>query len=79
MENGLDRLFRDIEMPLVPVLADMETAGVKIDTAHFKKLGRKNQEMLERGGGEDLCRGRAASSTSIPRASFPRSSSISSG
>ena len=29
---GLTRLFREIEMPLVPVLADMEMQGVRIDT-----------------------------------------------
>lgn len=31
-ELGLEELFREIEMPLVPVLADMETQGVRIDT-----------------------------------------------
>jgi DNA polymerase-1 len=30
-ESGLDRLFREIELPLIPVLADMEAAGVAID------------------------------------------------
>jgi DNA polymerase-1 len=30
-DSGLDRLFRDIEMPLIPVLAEMEAAGVAID------------------------------------------------
>jgi DNA polymerase-1 len=30
-ESGLDRLFRDIELPLIPVLAEMEAAGVAID------------------------------------------------
>jgi DNA polymerase-1 len=30
-ESGLDRLFREIEMPLIPVLAEMEAAGVAID------------------------------------------------
>jgi DNA polymerase-1 len=30
-EASLDRLFRDIEMPLIPVLAEMEAAGVAID------------------------------------------------
>ena len=32
-DSGLDRLFRDIEMPLIPVLAEMEAAGVAIDSA----------------------------------------------
>jgi DNA polymerase I len=30
-EAGLDRLFREVEMPLIPVLAEMEAAGVAID------------------------------------------------
>jgi DNA polymerase-1 len=47
LENeGLSSLFRDIEMPLIGVLADMERAGVKIDVGYFKKLEKKNREML---------------------------------
>jgi DNA polymerase I len=46
-EEDLSSLFHDIEMPLVPVLADMERAGVKIDTAYFKKLEAQNREMLK--------------------------------
>ena len=34
---GAERLFHDIEMPLVPVLADMEMNGVRIDTASLKE------------------------------------------
>jgi DNA polymerase-1 len=30
-ENGLEKLFHDLEMPLVPVLADMEFTGVRLD------------------------------------------------
>ena len=30
-EDGSTRLFRDLELPLVPVLADIERAGVRID------------------------------------------------
>ena len=36
-EQGLEPLFYDIEMPLVYVLADMEEAGVKLDTAALKQ------------------------------------------
>jgi len=32
-EGKLDKLYHDIDLPLVPVLARMEQAGVKIDTA----------------------------------------------
>ncbi len=31
-ESGLDRLFREVELPLIPVLAEMEVAGVAIDS-----------------------------------------------
>ena len=31
VEAGQDRLFREVEMPLIPVLAEMEAAGVAID------------------------------------------------
>jgi DNA polymerase I len=36
-----------MEMPLVTVLAEMEMAGVLIDTAYLKKLGDENQALLE--------------------------------
>jgi DNA polymerase-1 len=45
-EEDLSRLFHDIEMPLIPVLADMERAGVKIDAGYFKKLEAQNLKML---------------------------------
>ncbi|MGH9350407.1 MAG: DNA polymerase I [Vicinamibacterales bacterium] len=31
--DGLDAVYRDLEMPLVPVLADIERAGIRIDGA----------------------------------------------
>ncbi len=37
-ESGLDRLFREIELPLIGVLAEMEVAGVAIDRAALSKL-----------------------------------------
>ena len=42
---GLERLFREIELPLVYVLAQMEAAGVKIDTY---KLGEITARLRER-------------------------------
>jgi len=36
--ENLTELFETIEMPLLPVLAEMEYAGVKIDTNHFEKM-----------------------------------------
>jgi len=45
-EHEMEKLFYDIEMPLVPVLAEMEKAGVRIDPKYFAKLGRQNEKML---------------------------------
>lgn len=38
----LEGIYRDLEMPLVPVLQRMEAAGILVDAAH---LGRLSQEM----------------------------------
>ena len=45
---GLEPLYRDIELPLVPVLADMEWAGIAIDRALFQRLSRQLAEDLAR-------------------------------
>lgn len=37
-ERGLIRLFSDIEMPLVQVLADMEAEGVRLDSAALQEF-----------------------------------------
>ena len=46
--SGMAALFRDIEMPLVDVLADMESAGVSIDVAWFRSLKERFQRERER-------------------------------
>lgn len=43
-KQGLTKLFTEVEMPLVSVLADMEDAGVKIDTAYLAKLAKRMQQ-----------------------------------
>ena len=46
-EEGLWELFTDIEMPLMPVLAEMEEAGVMIDTEGLKETSALfTQQML---------------------------------
>ncbi|HQW22086.1 MAG TPA: DNA polymerase I [Bacteroidia bacterium] len=35
---GLEKLFHEVEMPLVNVLMDMETEGIRLDTASLKEL-----------------------------------------
>ena len=37
-ENGVEKLFYKIEMPLVPVLSRMEANGVRIDTENLKQI-----------------------------------------
>jgi DNA polymerase-1 len=49
--HGLTSLFREVEIPLVEVLADMEEAGVSIDVAWFRSLKerfRREREEVER-------------------------------
>ncbi|MDP3463361.1 MAG: DNA polymerase I [Bacteroidales bacterium] len=38
-KQGANKLFHEIEMPLLPVLAEMEGEGVNIDTASLKIIG----------------------------------------
>lgn len=45
IENHSDKLFYEIEMPLVPVLAAMEANGVKIDSENLKQISE--QQALE--------------------------------
>jgi DNA polymerase-1 len=45
--QSLDRLFHELEMPLVPVLARMELAGIKIDVGFFREMGRRFANELE--------------------------------
>jgi DNA polymerase I len=44
--EGLDRLMRDVEMPLVRVLAAMEMRGVLCDVAVLEKLGKDVEQQL---------------------------------
>ncbi len=47
-EVGAEKLFYEIEMPLVEVLADMEMAGVNIDTESLKETSAElTQRMIE--------------------------------
>ncbi len=47
-ESGMSALFREIEMPLVEVLAEMEWTGVSIDVAWFRSLKERFQRERER-------------------------------
>lgn len=40
-ERGLESLIREIELPLVPILIDMERTGVAVDTDYLKALSNE--------------------------------------
>ena len=40
-QGGLDRLWRDLELPLARLLARVEAIGVRIDVAHLRALGER--------------------------------------
>jgi len=46
-EAGLFELFRDVEMPLVPVLAGMELAGMDIDTDYLHTMSGQLQKTMD--------------------------------
>ncbi len=46
-KEKLDSLYREFELPLIEVLADMEMWGVKIDTKALKKLSEELQSDLD--------------------------------
>ena len=46
-EASLARLFRELEMPLVPVLSRMERCGVRIDVEMLNQQSRELNERLE--------------------------------
>lgn len=40
-EMGVEELFRDLEMPLVPIIASMEQAGVLLDTGFLAQMSER--------------------------------------
>jgi DNA polymerase-1 len=43
----LESVFREIELPLIPVLAEMEMAGIRVDTEYLKELSGKLSKQLD--------------------------------
>jgi DNA polymerase-1 len=46
-EHGLTGLFRDVELPLVEVLIELERAGVKLDTGRLAEIAGRVDEWIE--------------------------------
>ncbi len=47
-EEGLEELFYQLEMPLVPVLARMELAGVKVEKARLETMAQVLETQIQR-------------------------------
>jgi DNA polymerase-1 len=47
-EAGLERVYQDIELPLAPVLAEMESDGIKLDVAQLARLSAQMETNLEK-------------------------------
>jgi DNA polymerase I len=45
-EQGLVALFREVELPLVDVLVDLERAGIKLDTEELAKISQRVEERI---------------------------------
>lgn len=43
-----DAVYRGIDMPLVPVLADMERTGVRVDTGQLERMGERMLAEIDR-------------------------------
>lgn len=46
-EDGNEELFYNLEMRLLPVLMEMERAGIKVDTAFFRELSARMARRME--------------------------------
>ena len=46
-KSGAEKLYYELEAPLLKVLGDMELAGIKLDTELLKKLSKKLSEEIE--------------------------------
>jgi DNA polymerase-1 len=47
-QRKVDALFTELEMPLVPILADMEMAGIQLDTAFLQHMSTELDEQLRK-------------------------------
>lgn len=46
-KDGLDHLFRDLEMPLIPVLGRMEQHGVLLDLGLLKTMSQELRQLMD--------------------------------
>ncbi|MGB9715522.1 MAG: DNA polymerase I [Thermodesulfovibrionales bacterium] len=46
-DEGLERIYFEVEMPLIYVIVDMENAGVRIDTEKMKEISKELEREIE--------------------------------
>jgi len=47
-KQGLDKIFNEIELPLVEILDDMQHLGIKVDVAVLEKLGQELKNEIQK-------------------------------
>ncbi|MBM3324788.1 MAG: DNA polymerase I, partial [Calditrichaeota bacterium] len=47
-EEGLDKLLLELELPLLPVLLEMEYAGIRLDVDHLREMSKELERDLGR-------------------------------
>jgi len=47
-DEGMDKLFREVEMPLVPVLFQMEQTGIKLDLKFLEKFSKELNDRIKK-------------------------------
>lgn len=45
-KNKLDRVYEDIELPLIPILEEMQKVGIKIDCEYLQDLSKEYHKIL---------------------------------
>ncbi|KKU80637.1 MAG: polymerase protein [Parcubacteria group bacterium GW2011_GWA1_47_8] len=46
-KQGLGSVYRDIELPLIPIIEEAQTYGILVDTKHLKKLSETYHKTLD--------------------------------
>ena len=47
-KNKLDKIYHDIELPLIPIIDQAQTRGILIDVPYLEKLGQKYHKELDK-------------------------------
>ncbi len=69
--EGLDAVYRELELPLVPILAGLERTGVRVDVLAARRAGLARRSRARRAERQHLSARRARRSTSARPSSWP--------